>query len=107
METDACLEFGRAGDEIQLAVEKILVVTNERGLHLTSAAKIAKRARKFVSRIDLIKGNQVADAKSVLNIAGLMAPMGTRLRVVAEGDDEAEAVEALKELFDKGFEEDE
>ena len=86
-----------------MAVEKTLIVRNELGLHLTSAAKIANTSLKFTSKIFLIKGDKIADAKSVLNITALMAPMGTELVVRAEGEDEQEALKALEKLFDDGF----
>lgn len=89
-----------------MAVETILTVTNERGLHLSSAAKIAKLSQQFACNIHLIKGVKVANAKSVLNITGLMAPQGTELRIVADGEDAQQAVVAMKELFQNRFEED-
>lgn len=86
-------------------MEKILIVQNERGLHLSSAAKIAKLAQSFKCKIQFIKGDVIANAKSVLNITGLMAPSGTAVKMVAEGDDEVEAVKAMEELFNNRFEE--
>lgn len=86
-------------------MEKILIVQNERGLHLSSAAKIAKLARKFKSKIQLVKDEVTANAKSVLNITGLMAPVGTEVKIIAVGEDENEAVEAMEVLFNNRFEE--
>ena len=86
-------------------IKKTLIVRNELGLHLRSAAIIAKTSLRFKSKIELIKGDEVANAKSVLNIAGLGATMGTRLIVKAKGKDEVKAVEALEGLFESEFKE--
>lgn len=99
-------ESGRTCNGADVPAEKRVVVLNERGLHLSSAAKIAKTAQKFSSRITLVKGNKKANAKSVLNITGLMAPCGTELKVIAEGEDQEHAVAALETLFNNRFEED-
>jgi len=81
----------------------MLTVRNSAGLHLSSAAQIVKTSQKFSSKISLIKGNITANAKSVLNITGLMAPQGTNIEVIAEGDDEQEAALAIYQLFEDKF----
>jgi len=43
------------------------------------------------------------DGKSILGILLLAASQGTLLEVSAEGEDEAEAVEALAALVEGGF----
>ena len=78
-------------------------VINELGMHLRAAAEIAKVASRFQSSIHLLKGEERANAKSVLNTAALAAPKGTRLVLVAEGVDALEAVEALDRLFKDRF----
>ena len=86
-----------------MAAEKELVVLNERGLHLSSAAQITKTASRFKSSIMLIKGEKTANAKSVLTITALLAPKGTKITVSAEGVDEEKAVAALEKLFNRKF----
>jgi phosphotransferase system enzyme I (PtsI) len=55
-----------------------------------------------VQRLD---GNAEADAKSILSILTLAASRGTELRVVAHGDDEQEALDAVVGLFSRDFDE--
>ncbi len=86
----------------------MVTVVNERGLHARAASRIVKLARTFKSSIHLVRDNVVSDAKSILGVLVLAAPKGTVLELRVEGDDEEEAMEALRELFEKGFyEEDE
>lgn len=88
-----------------MSSEKVVEVLNDRGLHLSSAAKIAKLAGRFACDVQMVKGELTANAKSVLNITGLMAPKGTKIKIITDGVDEAEAVEAMARLFEDRFEE--
>ena len=86
-----------------IVVERDLTVQNERGLHLSSAAQIARESQKYDSTITLKKGEKTANAKSVLTITALLAPKGSVLTVIAEGADAAQAVDALEDLFKNRF----
>jgi phosphotransferase system enzyme I (PtsI) len=60
------------------------------------------RSSLTLQRLD---GNAEADAKSILSILTLAASRGTELRVVAHGDDEQEALDAVVGLFSRDFDE--
>jgi len=64
-------------------------------------------ATQFQSSLTLqrLDGNSEADAKSILSILTLAASRGTELRVVAHGDDEQEALDAVVGLFSRDFDE--
>jgi phosphotransferase system HPr (HPr) family protein len=64
-------------------------------LHARPAAEFVKTALRFDSRIAVAAGAREADAKSILAVLALGAKSGTELRVRADGDDAAVAVEAL------------
>jgi phosphotransferase system HPr (HPr) family protein len=81
-------------------------ILNRLGLHARPAALIARCAAKFQSAVSLTPdGGTRADAKSILSLLMLGAPCGTVLALEASGQDEAEAVEALRDLFDSKFDE--
>jgi phosphocarrier protein HPr len=86
-------------------VERSVVVVNRLGLHARAASQVVRLASGFQSslRLEREDGSALADAKSILSVLMLAAARGTRLRAVAEGADEAEALESLCELFAKGF----
>ena len=86
-----------------MAAKATLTVQNERGLHLSSAAEISKLAQRYASNIMMNKEGRVANAKSVLSITALFAPLGTQIDVEADGADENEAIEAMRELFNNKF----
>ena len=86
-------------------IERQLTVENRLGLHARAAARLVRTASRFSSRIKLERCDRsaAADAKSILSVLMLVASRGTELRVMVNGEDEAEAMEALCALFADGF----
>lgn len=84
-------------------IEKEVTIENKLGLHLRAAALLVKEAEKYSSDILLVKDKMKINAKSILGITTLMAKKGTKLKIVADGEDEAEAIESLEELFKNKF----
>lgn len=83
---------------------RTVVIKNPQGLHARPADLFATLARRFQAKILLIKNGERVDAKSVLNLLTLAAGAGTKLVLVAEGQDAEEAIEALAELVENNFE---
>jgi phosphocarrier protein HPr len=86
-------------------IRQSVLVTNRLGLHARAAAKLVRLASGFSSEIHLSRedANQQIDSKSILGILMLAASMGTRLVISLEGQDEAEASEAICRLFEAKF----
>jgi phosphoenolpyruvate-protein phosphotransferase len=82
-------------------------VTSRLGLHARAAANLVRVAGKFRSKLTLYRydTNAEADAKSILSVLTLAASYGTKLRLVAAGSDEKEALEAICGLFARAFDE--
>jgi phosphocarrier protein len=78
-------------------------IRNRLGLHARAAARFVRTAGRFRSRVTLSRDGRSMDGKSILGILLLAASRGTRLSIVAEGEDEAAAVEALGALVESGF----
>jgi len=87
--------------------ERRVKVTSRLGLHARAAANLVRVAMQFQSSLTLqrLDGDAKADAKSILSVLTLAASRGTELRVVAHGDDEQEALDALVGLFSRDFDE--
>jgi phosphocarrier protein len=86
-------------------VEKVTVILNRAGIHARPAALIVQTAGKFKSRITLKKGEDSINGKSIMGIITLGAGFETEIRIIADGEDEVEAVEAIDRLFRNRFEE--
>ena len=87
--------------------ERRLQVTSRLGLHARAAANLVRVASQFKSSLTIqrLDGNAEADAKSILSILTLAASRGTDLKIVASGEDEQEALEAVVSLFSRDFDE--
>jgi phosphocarrier protein HPr len=76
-----------------------LTVINDSGIHARPAALIVETASKFQSNVIFIKDGMRANAKSIMNIMLLAAEPGATILVEAEGNDEADALRAIENLF--------
>lgn len=83
--------------------EITLVIRNKVGLHARPAALFVQTASRFKSKVLAIKDGREANAKSILSILTLGAEQGAVVTVRAEGEDELEAVGALRELVENNF----
>lgn len=76
-----------------------IILKNETGLHARPASVFVQEASKYVSDISLIKDEQTYNAKSIMGLLSMGAFKGERLTIMAEGEDEKEAVETLINLL--------
>ena len=86
-------------------IEHDIEIKNKLGLHARAAAKLVHIAARFRSDIKIRKGDEEVDGKSILGILLLAAGRGTMIIIKANGEDEAEAVEAIEKLIDAKFDE--
>jgi phosphocarrier protein HPr len=85
--------------------EREVVIRNRAGIHARPAALIVQTANKFDSQISFEKDSDRINGKSIMGIITLGAGYNTKLKVIAEGNDEKNAVAAIVELFENRFEE--
>lgn len=90
-----------------LIVETSLVIINKIGLHARPARLLVQTAAQFQARISVRCGEKVANAKSILGVLKLGAVGGDTIVLHAEGDDAEQAVEALTQLAQRNFDEEE
>lgn len=88
-----------------MMISKKVQIINNLGLHARPAVSFITMASKFESDIYVVCKDKKANAKSILNILDLLADKNHILEIVAEGKDESEAVEALAQLVQNGFNE--
>ena len=83
-------------------------VINRTGLHARPASQFIDAAKKFTSRIhirnlSLEEEDNLANAKSIISVLTLAMVQGSEIEIIAEGDDEKEAVDSLIALVESGF----
>jgi phosphocarrier protein HPr len=86
-------------------VERIVTIRNRAGMHARPAALLVKTASGFASQIFIEKDSERVNGKSIMGVITLGATYNTPLKIIAEGPDETQAVDALQKLFDRRFEE--
>ena len=84
-----------------------LEIVNRLGLHARAAAKLVKLSATFDAHIDIEKDGQRVNSKSIMGVMMLAASCGSTVTIHADGSDETEAVEALSDLVERRFDEDE
>lgn len=108
---DAVLELALTGDAqasaateaSQTATSEAILIPNPTGLHARPAAVLANLAKKFKADVRLQKGDQTANAKSVVSIMGLEIGHGEKVTLIATGDDADAAIETLTPLLWEGL----
>jgi phosphocarrier protein HPr len=81
-------------------------ICNQRGLHARASAKFVKLASSFESEIRVTRDGVTVNALSIMGLLMLGAGNGCEVLVEAEGPDAAEAIEALSDLVNRKFDED-
>jgi phosphocarrier protein HPr len=84
-------------------LEKKVVIKNKLGLHARPAALLVQTANKFKCEVEILKGRQKVNGKSIMGIMTLAAGTGTPLTIRTNGEDAAEAMDEILKLIDSNF----
>ena len=94
----------KTGEELRITKE--FVVTNKLGIHARPAAMFVKTANRFECDVYVEKDGERVNGKSIMGLMMLAAGPGSKLLVLAEGEDAAKAVVELEALLRRKFDED-
>ena len=83
--------------------EKEVTVQNQVGLSARPATFFIQKANEFKSGIWVEKEDRRVNAKSLLGVLSLGIVKGTPIKLIADGPDEKEAVEALQKMISSDF----
>ncbi len=89
-----------------MKAEREIVINGKTGLHARPAALFVQVANKYDSDITIRKEDQEVNGKSIMGILILAAEHGTKVTIIANGDDAEQAVEELSELLLRDIEPD-
>ena len=84
-----------------------ITIINQLGLHARAAAKFAGLASQYASDIKVMRGSREVNGKSIMGLMMLAASKGTELQLNIDGEDEHQMMDAICELINNRFEEDE
>ncbi len=78
-------------------VKKLFKITNESGLHARPATILVNVAVNYKSEIMLNALKKTIDFKSIMGVMSLGVYSGTTIEIIANGEDEADAINAIKD----------
>ncbi|MGO1581495.1 MAG: HPr family phosphocarrier protein [Peptoniphilaceae bacterium] len=82
---------------------KTIRLNNEEGLHARAAALFVRLANTFTSEISLSSQGEKVNGKSIIGIMSLGVFSGEEVTIMAEGEDQEEAIDKLVGLIENNF----
>lgn len=79
------------------------IIKDEQGIHARPAGLLVKEAAKYPCKITIGKDGKDMDAKRILGVMSLGVKCGQEIVVRCEGEQEAEAVEAMKAFLEENL----
>jgi phosphocarrier protein HPr len=84
-------------------LNKEIEIINKLGLHARAAAKLVSCASRYESDVHLLRNGQRVNGKSIMGVMMLAANQGTKLVLEVNGQDEEPALQALINLINDRF----
>ncbi|ODT76832.1 MAG: serine kinase [Pelagibacterium sp. SCN 64-44] len=88
------------------ALAQQLTIVNRKGLHARASARFVRTAECFDANINVVKDGVSVAGNSIMGLMMLGAGPGSAILVQASGKQAREALEAITELVNNGFDED-
>jgi phosphocarrier protein FPr len=76
-------------------VSETIVIINPTGLHARPSAVLSSLAKRFDAKVELRKGDQRANARSVVSLMGLEVGKGDKVQLVASGPQAQAALDSI------------
>ncbi len=86
-------------------VSRDVTIKNNVGLHARPATFFIQKANSYKSSVWVEREDRRINAKSLLGVLSLGIVKGMTITIIADGQDENEAVDGLAGLIDTGFNE--
>jgi phosphocarrier protein len=84
-------------------VKRDVTITNNIGLHARPATFFIQKANSYKSTVWIEKDDRKISAKSLLGVLSLGIAQGMTVTIIADGQDENDAIDGLFNLIDTGF----
>jgi phosphocarrier protein len=88
------------------ALAQQMTIVNRKGLHARASARFVRMAECFDATINVVKDGQSVAGNSIMGLMMLGAGPGSTILVQSSGKQAREALDALSELVNNGFDED-
>lgn len=88
------------------AVVRQLTICNRKGLHARASAKFVQTVEKFDADVRVTRGSETVGGTSIMGLMMLAAASGCAITIEATGKEAAQVIDALSELINSRFGED-
>ncbi|WP_067840635.1 phosphocarrier protein HPr [Amphibacillus sediminis] len=82
-----------------MAAEKTVTITDSTGVHARPATVLVNKAGSFSSDVTVEYNGKSVNLKSIMGVMSLGIPKDAVIKIIAEGSDEQEAVNAIYEVI--------
>ena len=84
-------------------IKSTISISNKLGLHARASAKLTKLAGGYPCDVHMSRNGRRVNAKSIMGVMMLAAGLGTEIEIETDGDQEHQAMEAIRKLIDDKF----
>lgn len=83
--------------------EAEITIQNKLGMHARAASLFVKTAERYKCGVEMEKDGIRVNAKSIMGILMLAAPLGSTIKITTNGESEEDCLAALTELVENKF----
>jgi phosphocarrier protein len=85
------------------AISKDLLIINKRGLHARASAKFVQAVERFSAQVWVTRGGETVGGTSIMGLMMLAAGTGTTITVECTGKEASAAMDAITQLVETRF----
>lgn len=86
-----------------MSITKVLKIINEKGLHARASARFVEVVEQFDAKAEVEKDGMSVSGDSIMGLLMLAASRGTSIQVTTTGVQETALADALQDLIDDRF----
>lgn len=79
--------------------ERTFTITADTGVHARPATLLVNKAGQFESEVEIAYNGKTVNLKSIMGVMSLGVPKGAEIKVIATGNDEADALQGVEEVI--------
>ena len=84
-------------------ISETVVIQNRVGLHSRPATSFIQKANEYKCSVWIERDDRRVNAKSLLGVLSLGVLQGTEVNIIADGQDERDAIDAMVSLVNSDF----
>jgi phosphocarrier protein HPr len=88
---------------LKIGLSQTVLIHNDLGLHARSAAIIARIAQRATAPVWIVKGDEKADASSVIDLLTLECPRGTLITITIDDPSDHPLLNEIAAQVEAGF----